>query len=234
MMTDATVQLLDLPDEILLIIIKELGSVDALYSFLNINKRLNQLTKSINNTKFLDFSTKILRAELYSSNRIKFNQFTNEILPQIYHNVVGLTMDFFSMNFILPLYEFPNLTQIVIDHSLSSIILHKLCPHNELAISYNHIIAVHLSILLVEPSVDRLFQEQITHITIKIREVFFSDTIFTFTCAKILAMCTKLSYLNINQPIEFNYGKLSLWIQNSDISYSYNYVDFRNKYFLIS
>ncbi|CAF1483655.1 unnamed protein product [Adineta steineri] len=103
-MNGKTVHLLDLPDEILLIILKKLGSVDVLYSLLNINKRLDQMARSIDNTKFLNFSI----------NNVQLNRFCCEILPQIYHNIVELILDIFSMERILLACEYPNLTIIVL------------------------------------------------------------------------------------------------------------------------
>ncbi|CAF4006035.1 unnamed protein product [Adineta steineri] len=115
-MDGKTVHLLDLPDEILLIILKKLGSVDVLYSLLNINKRLDQMARSINNTKFLNFSM----------NNVQLNRFCCEILPQIHHNIVELTLDIFSMERILLACEYSNLTEIVLTNFLPDILLQYL------------------------------------------------------------------------------------------------------------
>ncbi|CAF1392701.1 unnamed protein product [Adineta steineri] len=111
-MDGRTVHLLDLPDEILLIILKKLDSVDVLYSLLNINKRLDQMARSIENTKFLNFST----------NDVQLNRFCCEILPQIHQNIVSLTLDIFSMERILRACEYPNLTIIVLTNFFPNIL----------------------------------------------------------------------------------------------------------------
>ncbi|CAF1220486.1 unnamed protein product [Adineta steineri] len=111
-----TAHLLDLSDEILLIILKKLDSVDVLYSLLNVNKRLDQMARSVNNTKFLNFSM----------NNVQLNRFCCEILPQIHHNIVELTLDIFSMERILLACEYPNLTVIVLTNFLPDILLQYL------------------------------------------------------------------------------------------------------------
>ncbi|CAF4301631.1 unnamed protein product [Adineta steineri] len=115
-MDGRTVHLLDLPDEILLIILKKLDSVDVLYSLLNVNKRLDQMARSVNNTKFLNFSI----------NNVQLNRFCCEILSQIHQNIVSLTLEIFSMKRILLACEYPNLTAIVLNNFLPDILLQYL------------------------------------------------------------------------------------------------------------
>jgi hypothetical protein len=100
------VQLLDLPDEILLTIMRKLPSIDALYSFIGINQRLDQMARSIEITKFLNFLTESPCNQFLSSNRVKFDRICDEILPQIHHNIEELALDFFFIEHILPAYTF--------------------------------------------------------------------------------------------------------------------------------
>ncbi|CAF3918688.1 unnamed protein product, partial [Adineta steineri] len=111
-----TAHLLDLSNEILLIILKKLGPVDVLYSLLNVNNRLDQMARSINNTKFLNFSM----------NNVQLNRFCCEILPEIHYNIVELTLEIFSMERILLACEYPNLTVIVLTNFLSDILFQNL------------------------------------------------------------------------------------------------------------
>src|SRR5690349_21740163 len=101
--------LLDLPDEILLIIMKKLGSVDVLYSLLGVNKRLDQMAKTINNTQFLDFSIELSNNRSRSIDHVKLDRFCDEILPQVHHNVIALTLDYDTMKRVLLACEYPNL-----------------------------------------------------------------------------------------------------------------------------
>ncbi|CAF3627527.1 unnamed protein product [Adineta steineri] len=143
-----TAHLLDLSDEILLIILKKLESVDVLYSLLNVNNRLDQMARSINNTKFLNFSM----------NNVQLNRFCCEILPQIHHNIVSLTLDIFSMERILLACEYPNLTVIVLTNFLPDILLQYLTD---------------------ESPISRLFQQQIRHLTVKSENEMFTSRSFT-------------------------------------------------------
>ncbi|CAF1119132.1 unnamed protein product [Rotaria sordida] len=173
-MNHKTIHLLDLPDEILLIIMKKLDTMDVLYSLLGVNKRLNQMARSINETMSLDFSTKLSNDEFSSFDRVKFDRFLYEILPQIHYNVIGLTLDFFSMKHVLLTCEYPNLRMIVTDNYPLYGLLRDLTEESSIA----------------------------------------------HTCSNILVICTKLSYLNINQPVKSNHAKLSLWDRSSNVCYS--------------
>jgi hypothetical protein len=108
-----TVHLLDLPDEILLIIMKKLGSMNVLYSLLGVNQRLDQMARTINYAKSLDFSTKLSYSRLRSINYVN-TRFCHEILPQIHHNIISLTFDrLISMTCVLLAGKYPNLSTIV-------------------------------------------------------------------------------------------------------------------------
>jgi hypothetical protein len=72
---------------------------------------------------------------------------------------------------------------------------------------------IYLLILLENSSISGLLGNQLTHITVVIRKITCSGIFFTNTCARILAMYTKLSYLNINQAVKSHRTKLSSWDQ---------------------
>ncbi len=113
-MSHKTVHLLDLPDEILLLIMKKLGSMDVLYSLLDVNKRLDQLARSIDNTKCIDFSIVSPNVESHLINDVKLVRFRDEILPQIHNDVVEFRLNYFCMKPILLACKYPNLSMIVI------------------------------------------------------------------------------------------------------------------------
>jgi hypothetical protein len=69
---------------------------------------------------------------------------------------------------------------------------------------------IYLIILLGESPIFYLFRNQLTHITLVIRDVLLSDTLFTNMCRDILAMYTKLSYLNIKQSGKIRRSKFYL------------------------
>ena len=76
-------------DEILHIITNKLSPINVLYSLLNNNQRLDQMARSINNIKFIDFSV-----ELISMERIL-------LLPYQHPNVSVIVFVAFSPNTLL-------------------------------------------------------------------------------------------------------------------------------------
>ena len=106
-MNRAGVHLLDLPDEILLIILK---NIDVLYSLLNIdNERFSRLAQEQNFSNTLDFSS-IDNTSL--TDQRKLDQFSIDILPRIHHNVRCFALEPMSMERILLPADYPNLTEL--------------------------------------------------------------------------------------------------------------------------
>ncbi|UJR30211.1 hypothetical protein I4U23_017749 [Adineta vaga] len=108
-MNRSNVYLLDLPDEILLMILKNLNNVDVLYSLLDINNgRLDTLVQENTFTNILKFD---------SIDDISFiNRFCIDILPRIYDHIKSFTLHPFFMERILLANKYPNLTQLRIIH----------------------------------------------------------------------------------------------------------------------
>jgi hypothetical protein len=94
---------------------KKLDSMDILYSLSGVNKRLDQMARSIDNTKFIDLSVVTPNNRFCSIRRTKLKRFRYEILHQIHHNVIGLTLDSFFMEHILHACRYPNLSMITIN-----------------------------------------------------------------------------------------------------------------------
>ncbi|CAF1052266.1 unnamed protein product [Adineta steineri] len=194
-----TVHLLDLRDEILLILLKKLGSVDALYSLLNVNKRLDQMARSIDNTNSLNFFNILSNDQFLSMNNVQLDGFCNEILPQIHHNIAALTLDIFSMERILLACKYPNLTVIVLTNFLPDILLQRLRDRSSIAL---------------------LFYQQIRHLTVKSEKEMFTSQSFTAVCLYILIFCQNLSYLNMNQWLITTHSYFSIRNRSIDISSS--------------
>ena len=107
-MNRSSVHLLDLPDEILLIILKKLDNIDVLYSLLDINNgRLNILAQENTFTNIIKF---------VSIDDISFiDRFCNDILPRIHHNVKCFILDPVLMRCILLATDYPNLNKLIIN-----------------------------------------------------------------------------------------------------------------------
>ncbi|CAF4475665.1 unnamed protein product [Rotaria socialis] len=137
-MNRSNVHLLDLPDEILLMILKKLNNIDVLYSLLDVNNgRLNILAQENTFTNILKFP----RRYTYSL----IDRFCIDILPRIHHNVKCFIFHPFCMKRILLATDYPNLTELKIFHFKQGITLDYLTNVSSLRSS---------------------FQEQITNLTL--------------------------------------------------------------------
>jgi hypothetical protein len=115
-MNQSNIHLLDLPDEILLIILKKLNNIDVLYSLLDINNgRLNILAQENTFTNTLKFDS--------IDDISLINRFCIDILPIIHHNVKCFILDPVIMKRILRATDYPNLTELKIFHFQQEIVL---------------------------------------------------------------------------------------------------------------
>jgi len=109
-MSQSNVHLLDLPDEILFIILKKLNNIDVLYSLLNINnQRLKILTQEKTFTNTLNF---VSIDNMSSIDRCKIDRFCIDILLKIRHNVKCFILESVSMECILLAIDYPYLTEL--------------------------------------------------------------------------------------------------------------------------
>ncbi|CAF1379209.1 unnamed protein product [Rotaria sordida] len=107
------VGLLDLPNEILLMIFKKLGNIDVLYSLLDVdNQRLDIIAQENTFTNTLKFLIITLTDDILSLTDSIVDRFCTNILPRIHQNVKSLILDSLSMERILLVGDYPNLTEI--------------------------------------------------------------------------------------------------------------------------
>jgi len=114
-MNNQTVNLLDLPDELLLIIFNKLGSADVIYSLLNSTQRLDRIVRSIDYTKAINLS------EIDSD---KIDRFCVELLPQIHDRIRIMTLESSSIERILCAAQFPHLNSIALVGFSPDVLLH--------------------------------------------------------------------------------------------------------------
>jgi hypothetical protein len=100
------VELNDLPDEILLIILKELDNLEVLYSFQGVNERLNKIIHDRIFTSRLSFLKWSLNK--FSSDMI-LNRFCLQILLKIHTKIKWLDLESESMKNILHAADYPDL-----------------------------------------------------------------------------------------------------------------------------
>ncbi|CAF0921931.1 unnamed protein product [Adineta steineri] len=135
-MNRSNVHLLDLPDEILFVILKKLDNIDVLYSLFDINNgRLNILVQENIFSNILKFVS--------IDNTSIIDRFCIDILPRIHHNVKCFIFDPVFMERILLATDYPNLTKLkIVDFQ------------KEIAFNY----------FTNQSSLRSIFQEQITNL----------------------------------------------------------------------
>ena len=114
-MSQSNVALLDLPDEILLIILKKLHNLDVLYSVLGVgNRRLDTIVQGNDFTSSLNFVKTTIAEDIASSDYTKLERFCRDIMPEICHNVKSLILDSESNVEIIMAADYPNLTELTL------------------------------------------------------------------------------------------------------------------------
>jgi hypothetical protein len=123
-MNQSDIHFLDLPNEILITILRKLNNIDVLHSLLGItNYRLHTLAKSNVFTNALNFVTTSSADDCCSISEAMLNRFCIDILPQIGHNVKCFILEPLSMERILLATHYPNLTKLKLFNFRQDILL---------------------------------------------------------------------------------------------------------------
>jgi hypothetical protein len=104
--------ILDLPDEILVIILSKLKHVDVLYSLVGVHERFDRIICDTLFTRSIDLSTISSNYKNASLINKMLNRFCVDILPKIHHNIECLTLEPCSMEYILQASNYPNLHKL--------------------------------------------------------------------------------------------------------------------------
>jgi hypothetical protein len=119
--------LVDLPYEILFIILKKLDNMNILYSLLNLgNQRFDQLVQDETFTETLNFVMTTSTEDICPIDDLLFDRFCVDILPRIDYNVRSLILEAGSMERILHATTFSNLTQLKVFNFNEKILSHYL------------------------------------------------------------------------------------------------------------
>jgi hypothetical protein len=118
-MNSSFIQLSDLPDEIFLIILKNISNIEVLYSLIGVNKRLDKIVHDYSFTHHLNLLrilpshlTEIIPVSKYCILPLPdpiLDRFCLEILPEIHFKIKCLKLESFSMKRILLAAKYPNL-----------------------------------------------------------------------------------------------------------------------------
>jgi len=102
-------QLNDLPDEILVIIFKELFNAEVLYSLIGVNHRLNTIAHDSIFTSHLTLMKYLPDDSIAPLSAPMLDQFRLEILPEIHDKIKWLNLESSSIEPILLAANYPNL-----------------------------------------------------------------------------------------------------------------------------
>ncbi|CAF3387836.1 unnamed protein product [Rotaria sp. Silwood2] len=121
----SNVGLLDLPNEILFIILKKLDNMDVLYSLLDVgNQRLKMIVQKKMFTKTLNLVVTTSFDDILSITDSILDRFCINILPKINLNVKSLILESGSMERILLAADYPNLVELKLFNFNDKIVLH--------------------------------------------------------------------------------------------------------------
>ncbi len=113
-MIQSILHLLDLPEEILLIIMSKLSNLDVLYSLTGASKKLDRLARDIVHTRSIDFIRMTSNDEIHSLSDNILDRFCQNILPRIHQNIECLTLESSSISRILHSTNYPKLFKLIL------------------------------------------------------------------------------------------------------------------------
>jgi hypothetical protein len=108
-MEHSAIQLDDLPDEILMIIFKNMRKFEVLYSLIDVNQRLTTIARDRIFTNYLALSRHSPDGSVDSYIDSMIDRFCSQILPKIHHKIKFLYLDLSSMERVLLAANYPNL-----------------------------------------------------------------------------------------------------------------------------
>ncbi|CAF3990741.1 unnamed protein product, partial [Rotaria magnacalcarata] len=114
-MNQCNINFLDLPTEILHVILKMLDNMDVLYSLFDVNnQRLSNIIQENTFTNTLNFVLITLTDDILSISDPILDRFCINILPRIHYNVKSLILNSLSMERILSAADYSNLSELKI------------------------------------------------------------------------------------------------------------------------
>jgi hypothetical protein len=109
-MTDLSIQFNDLPDEIILIILKKLHNVEVLNSLIGVNKRFNRIALDSIFTSHLSLMKFCSNESAYYALPDSIlDRFCSQILPSIHHKINWLNLESTSIERLLLATNYSNL-----------------------------------------------------------------------------------------------------------------------------
>ncbi|CAF4786337.1 unnamed protein product, partial [Rotaria sp. Silwood2] len=146
--------ILDLPDEMLLAILNKMNMVDVLYSLVDVNQRFDRLVLDSLYVCHLNFTNKSLLNRNSAIAKQVLDRICEKIFPRIYHKINKLTVQSLSMERILRTMNYPQLHSLSLVNFKQKILLQHLTGDTILC---------------------RLLNNQITHLNVEINDDITRD-----------------------------------------------------------
>ncbi|CAF2652810.1 unnamed protein product [Rotaria sp. Silwood2] len=108
-MENLIIQLIGLPDELLVMIFKKLNNVQLLYTLFGINRELDRILSDSIFTRYLVLSRNLSNDVICPIVDTVLDRFCSQILPQIRYKINFLTLETSSVERILLTADYPNL-----------------------------------------------------------------------------------------------------------------------------
>jgi hypothetical protein len=121
--------ILDLPNEILLIIFNKLNVVDLLYSLVNVTQRFDQLILDPFYIHSLDMTSMKMKSyfeRIYSIDNQVLSRICQNILPRIHHQLNELIVEQHSMELVIHTINYPKLYSLSLIDFQEEILLNYL------------------------------------------------------------------------------------------------------------
>jgi hypothetical protein len=111
-MNHSIIQLNDLPDEILLIILKKLWNIRVLYSLIGVNKKLDRIACDPVFTRCLSLVNGSSYNSIVPLPHVVLHRFCSQILPRIHHQIEQLNLESSTMKRIFSTKNYHNLREL--------------------------------------------------------------------------------------------------------------------------
>jgi hypothetical protein len=173
-----TMNILDLPDELLLTIFNKLNSIDVLYSLIGVNQKLDKLAQDITFSRSLDFVAILSNEENDPKINSVLDRFCTDILPQVHHNIECLTLEPSLLECVLYTGEYPKLRKLTLVN-LKLETLSRILTSMYLIISFvngeNRIFSFIFRVHLDESLFIHKVKYNISHVTFKIHDYITTE-----------------------------------------------------------
>jgi hypothetical protein len=201
--------LLDLPNEMLFIILNKLNNMNVLYSLIGIGtERLELLAREKTFTNTLNFISTD-NDDICSMNNSTLNRFCTDILPRIQYNVECLIFQSTTMERILLVGDYPNLTKLQL-FEFNQDVVSRYFTGNSFDIVYRTIdmrisiekrrLQYQFVFFLDESPFRYIFEQQITDLTLINNEKYAEVQTMNYTTnvyARILKLFGNLKNLSV-------------------------------------